>query len=130
MSPAAKRRAVREKALGEACEALVRRALGHSTRPWWILKVRRASRAEDHHGIDVVVQLAEGRVLLQVKRSVRRADEWRREHRYDPRPIAVVQAGEWESVAVVYGRALGALILLRERLEAGASPGSRRGPGR
>lgn len=111
--------AIQTKVNGDACEALVRRALRDESRPWWILKVRRARRHEDRHGVDFVVQLDVGRVFLQVKRSQRRADQlWLAEHVDDPRPIGLVVARETEAVEVVFGRALGALILLRERLEA------------
>ena len=109
---------LRNKAIGDACEALVRRALGAPTRPWWILKVRAARRHEDRrHGVDVVVHTDVGRILLQVKRSLRWADKWLAAYANDPRPIGLVVARETEAVEVVYGRALGVLILLRERLE-------------
>jgi hypothetical protein len=108
----------RRKALGDACEALVRLALDRPDRPWWIQKVRRARAHEDRRqGIDVVIHSDVGRLFLQVKRSHHRAEEWKREHQGDPRPIGLVVARETEAVAVVYGRALGALILLRERLQ-------------
>lgn len=120
-----RRREARDRARGMLCEALVLRALADASRPPWILKVRRARKHEDHRqGVDIVVTLDVGRALLQVKRSVRRAAEWQLAHHADPRTIAVVQAGEWESLAVIYGRALGKLILLRERLM-GVSPEGR-----
>lgn len=109
----------RRKALGDACEALALRVLSDPDRPWWILKVRKAHEHEDRHlGIDIVVHLDVGRVLLQVKRSVEGAEKWRAAHPHDPRPIAVLQAAEWEDPKVILGRALGTLILLRERLQA------------
>lgn len=95
----------------------MRRALGWLGRPWWILKVRAARVREDRGGVDIVVQLDVGRVFLQVKRSRNNLAAWIRKHAGDPRPIGIVVCGEWESVDVAYGRALGQLILLRERLE-------------
>jgi len=106
-------------ALGEACEAIVLRALRRDDRPWWIYKVRRAHRATEdrRRGVDVVVQIDLGRVFLQVKRSRYYLVQWLARWGNDPRPIGIVIAKETEAEAVVYGRALGALILLRERLE-------------
>lgn len=79
--------------------------------------MRAARKQEDRGGIDVVVQTDVGRVFLQVKRSHLRADEWLREHADDPRPIGLVVTRETAEIAVVYGRVLGVLILLRERLQ-------------
>jgi hypothetical protein len=103
--------------LGLACEALVLRVLSRPDRPPWIRKVRRARWQEDRSGIDIVVHCDVGRLFLQVKRSRHYLAAWLRRHATDPRPIGLVIARETEHEATVYGRALGALILLRERLE-------------
>jgi hypothetical protein len=103
-------------ALGRACEELVLHSLRAYDRPSWIRKVRRARKGEDRHGVDVVVQSDVGRLFLQVKRSTRYLGKWLTRYAGDGRPIGIVVARESDEPAVVYGRALGALILLRERL--------------
>jgi hypothetical protein len=101
--------------LGRACEDLVLRVL-RAVDLSWLTRARRARRREDMDGVDVVVYTRDvGRLYLQVKRSERNAEEWRRRYAGDPRPVALVVAREDEDPAVVLGRVLGALILLRER---------------
>ena len=104
-------------ALGRACEDLVLRVLRRPDRPTWIQHVRRARASEDRRGVDVVVQLDVGRVFLQVKRSRWYLARWLARWGSDPRPIGLVVARETDDEADDYGWALGALILLRERLE-------------
>jgi hypothetical protein len=112
---------LRGKRRGEECEALVRRVLSRPDRPWWLLKVRAARPIEDKSGVDIIVYTADlGRLFLQVKRSPIDVDNWYREHVNDSRPIRVIVAHEETDPEVVYGRALGALIILREQVECGA----------
>lgn len=101
---------------GDAAERRVLAALTRPDRPAWIVKVRRARRGENRSGVDVVVDTDVGRVFLQVKSSVAGAQKWRRDHAWDDRPIGIVIAGPAAGDAVVYGRVLAALILLREQV--------------
>ncbi len=90
--------------------------------PWWLVDVRRATPSEDRSGVDVVVQTADlGVVYIQVKSSSQQARIWRHRYRHDRRPIGLVVVPKDQDERVIYGRAIGALILLRERLSAAAS---------
>ncbi len=107
-------RRAREK--GDANEDRVRAALMRPRRPWWLIEARRASGAEDHRGIDVVVETVDrGRLRLQVKSSPRGAEKWRRTHREEIGYVGMVIVNEGDCANTIYGKALGALILLRER---------------
>jgi hypothetical protein len=109
----------RDRARGERAEARVVAELRRVTRPWWLLDVRRAHASEDRTGIDVVVETSDvGRLYLQVKSSKCGAAKWSRRHRYDTRLIAVIVVRPLDGPSTIYGRALGALILLRERAQA------------
>ncbi len=54
---------------GRTNEARVIEALALPTRPPWMRSVRRATKAEDHAGIDVVVESDVGKLFVQVKSS-------------------------------------------------------------
>jgi hypothetical protein len=109
----------RDRARGARAEARVVAALRRATRPWWILDARRAHASEDRTGIDVVVETSDlGKLFLQVKSSECGAAKWRRRHRHDTRLIGVVVVRPTDNDPTIYGRALGVLILLRERAEA------------
>jgi hypothetical protein len=112
-------RGQKAQAQGDRTEARVVTALRRPSRPSWILAVRRARASEDRTGIDVVVDTSDGWTLfLQVKSSKGGARKWRREHAKDTRLIRVVVVRPADDFNTIYGRALGALILLRERAEA------------
>lgn len=113
------------RAKGDAAERKVLAVLARIDRPDWIIRVRRARMSEDRGGVDVVINTSTGRVYLQVKSSWRRAAEWRRQHALDERPIGLVVVGVDDDMATIYGRVLGALILLRERQENGITTGLR-----
>lgn len=109
------------KAKGDRAEALVVRALCRPTRPWWLLRARYARRWQDARGIDVLVDTMDrGTLWLQVKSSAAGAKRFRRLHRGQPIGIVVVDTDELNTI---YGRALGALILLREASTLAASCG-------
>lgn len=115
--------AAREK--GATAEQKVLASLNRASRPWWIEHVRQARTGEDHSGIDVVVGTPLGPLFLQVKSSATGALKWRERHARDVRPIAVIIVTPADDLNTVYGRALGALILLREQQEACPTTGRR-----
>ena len=106
---------------GSHNEDLVLLALRRDSRPWWLRSARPATTAEDYSsGVDIIVDDEQcGSLYLQVKSSSRQARKWRAErrkkHPNDKRLIETVVVPPDGDLAVVYGRALGALILLRER---------------
>lgn len=106
---------------GAIAEMRVLSAFRHFALPWWIRKVRRARRHEDRKGVDVVIETVGGRMFLQVKSSRRGAEDWLRAHALDRRPIAVIVVSSHCELATIYGRALGALILIRERQQSPAT---------
>ncbi len=54
---------------GRTNETRVIEALALPTRPPWMRSVRRGTKAEDHAGIDVVVESDVGKLFVQVKSS-------------------------------------------------------------
>lgn len=113
----------RARELGRTNEARVLAALHREDRPVWIESARFATREEDHAGVDVVVATTEGELLLQVKSSQTGARQWRWERRKRGLPvdtIGLVVVAHDDCDERVFGKVLGALILLRERAEAGA----------
>lgn len=82
---------------------------------WWILGVGRATHEEDRRGIDLVVRTRDtGNLHLQVKSSVAGARQWLLRYGAERIGLVIVQRGDCD--AVVAGKALGALILLREEM--------------
>ncbi len=102
--------------VGKENEERVLRALRQWVgRIWWLQGASRASLRQDRAGIDVVVStLDAGELHLQVKSSVAGA----RHHaeRYGGTPIGLVLVQRRVDDATVAGRALGALIKLREEM--------------
>ena len=98
------------------------KVLQRPSRPWWITNVRMSTVAEDHRGIDVVVETSDyGDLYLQVKSSLRGAKEFRSKSRSVRVDIEVVVVARTDDANTLYGKTLGALILLRERLDAMSS---------
>lgn len=56
-------------ARGRSAEERVVEALALPSRPAWVLGARRATKAEDHAGIDAVVDSDVGKLFVQVKSS-------------------------------------------------------------
>ena len=112
--------------LGKRNEVKVARVLRRFDRPWWIERVRAATQLEDHAGIDVVVETSEGELHLQVKSSRNGAKLWRATRRKKGLPvdtIGIVVVLRSDCDEAIYGKALGALILLRERSVDGSDLG-------
>lgn len=85
-------------------------------RPWWLEGARACNDDEDHLGIDLVVQHAGRRVLwLQIKSSEAGAAKFARKRPEGAR-IACVVVTPRDSDRELYGRLLGALIVLREEM--------------
>lgn len=108
--------AVSDRERGRANERHVCLVLQRKSRPWWIKNVRMSTSDEDRLGIDVVVETFDmGDIFLQVKSSLRRAAEFKEKPRRID--VEVVVVGRSDDANSLYGKALGALILLRERSE-------------
>lgn len=113
-------RMIAARARGNRAEHLVVAALRRASRPGWLISVRRASKKDDHRGIDVVVETSDcGRLFLQVKSSRTGAEHWQEIHGKNGLPIGLVivepERAEKADLNWIYGLALGQLILLRER---------------
>ena len=83
------------------------------TRPAWMTSARAATRAEDHDGIDVVVESDVGKLFVQVKSSrtgkAAFAERRRRAH------VAVVVVKSGDTLEEILRRAVGALAPVRKR---------------
>jgi hypothetical protein len=115
----------RESALtiGALSEEAVERVLVPSLLPWWFLRARRATTAEDEIAkFDFAVYTRDvGRILLQVKSSRCGAEKHENRQRYG-RPlyrIHVVIARPEMATEVVLGRVLAACVIAREEAFAG-----------
>jgi hypothetical protein len=91
--------------------------------PWWVIAVRRATPDEDALGADVVVETDIGALHVQVKSSGHAATTWREKLRLAGRldvleRVGIVVSPPALTDATIMGRALGVLIVLRERAEA------------
>lgn len=101
---------------GSRAEAVVVRALNSLTLPW-LRRARRATPREDRSGIDVIVTTRDmGDLLLQVKSSLYGARKWARRNdvRLARKRIAIVIVTPHDDKPTVLGRALAALVMLRE----------------
>lgn len=48
--------------------------------PAWVKTIRRATHEEDHNGVDLVAEIAEGSIRIQVKSGWKRARVFQRDH--------------------------------------------------
>lgn len=76
---------------GRTNEARVLEALALATRPDWMHAIRAATKAEDHAGIDVVVESDVGKLFVQVKSSRRGKSAFLERRRTARVAIVVVQ---------------------------------------
>lgn len=105
----------RRQAKGERAELLVVKALSRKTRPAWIVHVFRTEQYSklDRRGIDVIVKLEDGRsVRLQVKSSAFAAKRFREKRPDLESVIGIVIVRESDDLNTIYGKALGAILLL------------------
>jgi hypothetical protein len=75
-----------EKRVLEACQL--------PTRPKWMLEVRRGTRAEDHAGIDLVIESDVGKLFVQVKSSRRGKADFEEKRRSARVAVVIVRAGD------------------------------------
>ena len=61
--------------------------------PLWLRSVRCATKDEDHHGIDAVLETDVGKIFFQVKSSQRGAEKHRRRRRRIHTIVMVVRVG-------------------------------------
>ena len=109
--------------IGTLSEEAVERVLVPGLMPWWFLRARRATPAEDEIAkFDFAVATRDvGRILLQVKSSRCGAEKHERRQRYGSplyRIHAVIVRPDMAS-AVVLGRVLAACVVAREEAAAG-----------
>ena len=83
------------------------------TRPAWMMSARAATHAEDHDGIDVVVESDVGKLFVQVKSSrtgkAAFAERRRRAH------VAVVVVKSGDTLEEILRRVVGALAPVRKQ---------------
>jgi hypothetical protein len=96
---------------GRTNEERVLHACRLASRPPWMKSARRATRAEDHDGIDVVVESDVGKLYVQVKSSRRGKAEFQ-ERRRRAR-VAVVVVGSGDAPEKILARVVGQLAPLR-----------------
>jgi hypothetical protein len=96
-------------------------ALHEPLRPWWLLYARAATPTEDRLGVDIVVRVDPDGDLdrrawlgIQVKSSERFARRWERDHPALLRRVRVVVISPDDDLPTIYGKALGALVALRD----------------
>ncbi len=88
------------------------------SRPAWMTSARRATRAEDHDGIDIVVDSDVGKLFVQVKSSRRGKAEFAERRRRAQVVVIVVKSGD--SLEAILRKIVGGLapiraVYLRER---------------
>ncbi len=83
------------------------------TRPAWMKSARAATRAEDHDGIDVVVESDVGKLLIQVKSSRTGKAAFAERRRRAQVAVVVVKSGD--ALDAVLRRVIGALAPLRKQ---------------
>ena len=82
-------------------------------RPAWMTSARAGTRAEDHDGIDVVVESDVGKLLLQVKSS--RTGKAAFAQRRRRARVAVVVAKSGDTLEEILRRVVGALAPVRRQ---------------
>jgi hypothetical protein len=78
---------------GRAGERHVLAACALATRPAWMRRVRAATREEDRHGIDVVIESDVGKLFVQVKTSLAGKAKFEARRRHARIVVVVVDAG-------------------------------------
>ena len=96
---------------GRRSESHVLDALALPSRPEWIRSVRKATKDEDHHGIDVVVESDVGKLFVQVKSS--RGGKAHFEERRRSARIVVVVAKVTDSPEGLLRKVVGELVKVR-----------------
>jgi hypothetical protein len=87
--------------------------------PMWVKSSRRATKEEDHQGIDQVFETDVGKLLIQVKAGRAEALKFRRAckgGKYNGRPIEVVVADKLHRKEGLKGKIVYKLALLRNRI--------------
>ena len=83
------------------------------TRPAWMTSARAGTRAEDHDGIDVVVESDVGKLFLQVKSSRTGKAAFAERRRRAHVAVVVVRAGD--TLEEILRRVVGALAPMRKQ---------------
>ena len=78
---------------GRAGERHVLAACTLAARPAWMRRVRAATRDEDRHGIDVVIESDVGKLFVQVKSSLAGKEAFEARRRHARIVVVVVNAG-------------------------------------
>ena len=99
---------------GKSNEARVLEACLLPTRPAWMKSARRATTAEDHDGIDVVVESDLGKLYVQVKSSRRGQAEFQKKKRRIR--VVVVRPSPADTPEQILRRVFGPLGALRAEL--------------
>ena len=97
---------------GRTNERHVLEACRLPSRPAWMTGARAASRAEDHDGIDVVVESDVGKLFVQVKSSRTGKAAFTERRRRARVAVVVVKSGD--TLEDVLRRVVGALAPLRK----------------
>ena len=111
-APPKRRRIPKATALarGRLAEERVLKACRSDSRPKWILTARFSCHAEDHAGIDIVLETDIGRLFLQVKSSRFGRERFQEVKRKDRIAVVVVKPGDNdEAVLAKVSSALGEL---------------------
>ena len=111
---------------GRAGERHVLAACALRARPAWMRSVRAATRREDHHGIDVVIESDVGKLFVQVKSSLVGKAKFERRRRSVRVVVVVVSAGDsletvLERVVEAVGEVRGEYV--RERMRSARREG-------
>ena len=96
---------------GRTSEQRVLEACQLPARPAWMKSARAATRAEDHDGIDVVVESDVGKLFVQVKSSRRGKADF--EERRRRARVAVVVVGAGDAAEKVLRKVVGELAKVR-----------------
>ncbi len=96
---------------GRTSEQRVLEACQLPGRPGWMKSARAATRAEDHDGIDVVVESDVGKLFVQVKSSLRGKADF--EERRRRARVAVVVVGAGDAAEKVLRKVVGELAKVR-----------------
>jgi hypothetical protein len=92
---------------GRVNERKVLEACSLPGRPAWMTSARAATKAEDHEGIDIVVESDVGKLFVQVKSSRRGKAKFQERRRRAQVAVVVVKAGDMPGV--ILQRVVGAL---------------------
>ena len=100
--------------IGQAAETRVEGAFAFHDLPKWFRGIRRATQQEDSQGIDFVIFIDTGDILLQVKSSQREKDRFLEVQAHRSIPVVVIDLSE--SDRKIRRKVISAIVSVRKKL--------------